>query len=71
VNPTLAVGGYPEVWTQIQGTLSGVAVPSTGCFAFRYFVTDGGPDGSNSNYIGVDTFVYAMIPVELQTFTIE
>jgi hypothetical protein len=71
VNPTLAVGGYPEVYTQFQGTLAGIAAPSTGCFAFRYFVTSGGPTGANSNYIGVDTFVYAPVPVELQTFTIE
>jgi hypothetical protein len=71
INPTLTVGGYPQVYTQFQGTLSGIAAPSTGCFAFRYFVTDGGPTGANSDYIGVDTFVYSPIPVELQTFTIE
>lgn len=71
VNPTLTLAGYPNVWTQFQGTLSGIAAPSTGCFAFRYFVTDGGPAGANSDYIGVDTFQYSPVPVELQTFTIE
>jgi hypothetical protein len=25
-------------------------------FAFRYYVTDGGPSGSNSDLIGIDTF---------------
>jgi hypothetical protein len=71
INPTLTLAGYPNVWTQFQGTLSGIAAPSTGCFAFRYFVTNGGPGGANSDYIGVDTFVYSPVPVELQTFTIE
>lgn len=71
VNPALTVAGYPNVYTQFQGTLAGIAAPSTGCFAFRYFVTNGGPTGANSDYIGVDTFVYAPVPVELQTFTIE
>lgn len=71
VNPTLTVAGYPNVWTQFQGTLSGITGAVNGCFAFRYFVTGGGPSGLNSDYIGVDTFQYSPIPVELQTFTIE
>ncbi len=71
VNPTLAVGGYPETWTSVAGTLSGIGGTATGCFAWRYFVTNGGPDGTNSNYIGVDTFAYGVVPVELQGFTIE
>ena len=71
VNPTLVVGGYPEIYTQFSGTLSGIAAPSTGCLAFRHFVTGCGPAGLNGNYIGVDTFVYSPVPVELQTFTIE
>ena len=71
VNPTLTVAGYPNIWTQFQGTLSGITGAVNGCFAFRYFVTGGGPGGLNSDYIGVDTFQYSPIPVELQTFTIE
>jgi hypothetical protein len=60
VNPALTVGGYPETWTRFQGTFSGLgSAPATGCFAFRYFVTNGGPTGGNSNYIGVDTFAFA------------
>lgn len=52
VNPTLAVGGYPEEWTKFTATgpWSG-----TGRFAFRYWVTSAGPVGVNSNYIGIDT----------------
>ncbi len=71
VNPTLAVGGYPEVWTQYTATIAGVAVPTQGRFAFRYYVTNGGPSGSNSNYIGVDLVEYGAVPVELQSFDVE
>ena len=49
--------GYPDVWTQYTITVSGVsATPVAMNFAFRYFVTSGGPAGDNSNYIGIDTF---------------
>ncbi len=58
VNPTLTVGGYPETWTQVTVTVSGLAAPVQGRFAFRYFVTSGGPSGDNSNIIGLDTLVY-------------
>jgi hypothetical protein len=56
INPTLAVGGYPETWTPYTIALNGLGDYQGGRLAFRYFVTDGGPSGSNSNYIGVDTF---------------
>jgi hypothetical protein len=57
VNPTLALGGYPEVWTEfVVGPLPGAG---SGRIAFRYYVTSGGPSGANSNYIGVDTVSYA------------
>jgi hypothetical protein len=58
VNPTLAVGGYPEVWTQYVITLTGITTATPGRLAFRYFVTGGGPSGANSNYIGVDTVTF-------------
>lgn len=58
INPTLAAGGYPEAWTQSTATISGLAGPTSGRFAFRYFVTNGGPSGANSNYIGIDTLAY-------------
>ena len=63
VNPTLATGGYPEDSTQYSGTLSGLpAGDSTGCFAFRYFVTEGGESNPNSTLIGVDEFAYSVRP---------
>jgi uncharacterized repeat protein (TIGR01451 family) len=55
INPTYAIGGYPESWTQYTVTISGVPSVVVGRLAFRYFVEDGGPAGDNSNYIGIDT----------------
>ena len=55
INPTYAAGGYPTVWTQYTITISGLSEPTTGRIAFRYFVEDGGPSGTNSDLIGVDT----------------
>ncbi len=56
VNPNLVVGGYPEVWTQYTIIITGLTGPTTCRIAFRYFVTNGGPSGTNSNYIGIDEF---------------
>ena len=59
INPTLlaGAGSYPDVWTEFTITVAGVsATPVAMNFAFRYFVTSGGPSGANSNYIGIDTF---------------
>jgi hypothetical protein len=57
VNPDLTVTGYPETWTQYSVTLSGLSGPTPAKFAFRYYVTNGGPAGSNSDYIGIDTLL--------------
>ncbi len=58
INEDLAGTGYPDSWTQYSVTLSGIGEDVDGRIAFRYFVTNGGPDGANSNYIGIDTFSY-------------
>jgi subtilisin family serine protease len=58
VNPDLLVGGYPEQWTQFELTLDGIGEATTGRLGFRYFVTDAGPFGFNSDYVGIDTFEY-------------
>ncbi|HQU81606.1 MAG TPA: choice-of-anchor J domain-containing protein [Pyrinomonadaceae bacterium] len=57
INPTYGTD-YPVTWTQFTVTISGLAGPTSGRIAFRYFVEDAGPDGANSNIIGIDTFVY-------------
>lgn len=67
INPTLqAVAGsggcgnpYPQTWTQYTITVSGVgSAPIAGRIAFRYWVTNGGETGANSNIIGIDEFSY-------------
>ena len=59
INPTLTTTGYPTSWTQFTVTVSGLAGNTTGRFAFRYFVTNGGPNGRNAFYIGIDTVNYS------------
>jgi len=54
IDPNLE-GNYPTDWTEFTVTVSGLAAPTSGRLAFRYFVTDAGPSGANSNYIGIDT----------------
>ncbi len=61
INPMYDVD-YPEVWTEFTITISGLAGPTSGRIAFRYFVEGGGPTGDNSNYIGIDTFSYTPSP---------
>jgi uncharacterized repeat protein (TIGR01451 family) len=55
INPTYSPTGYPGDWTLYDLTVSGLGAPTTGRLAFRYFVENGGPDGANSDYIGIDT----------------
>ncbi|HEY0977471.1 MAG TPA: putative Ig domain-containing protein, partial [Flavobacteriales bacterium] len=68
INPTLVTNVYPQVWTQYTITLSGLPAPTSGRMAFRYFVTNGGPVGSNSDYIGIDNVVYT--PYVCPTLTV-
>lgn len=63
INPDLTETGYPTAWTQYTATISGLTAPTSGRAAFRYFVTNGGAEGDNSDYIGVDTFEYVPVPV--------
>ena len=67
INPTLDAGGYPDTgWTKYDVTIH---VNGAGRIAFRYYVTDAGSEGTNSNYIGVDDFSYeAVLPVTLFNF---
>ena len=58
INPTLVTGVYPDAWTEFTVTISGLPGTTSGRFAFRYFVTNGGPAGANSDYIGIDDVSY-------------
>lgn len=61
INPTLVTGVYPQVWTQFTVTISGLGAATTGRVGFRYFVTNAGFSGANSDFIGIDTFEYAPV----------
>ncbi len=56
INPNLDLTSYPTTWTQYTATISGLTGPTEVEFAFRYYVTDGGTNGSNSDIIGIDSF---------------
>lgn len=52
-------GGFPETWCEFALTnAAGIPTTGSGHIGFRYFVTNGGPAGSNSDYIGIDTFSF-------------
>lgn len=56
VNPTQTLSGYPTSWTKYSYTITGFSGPTECKFAFRYFVTNGGANGTKSDIIGIDTF---------------
>ncbi|MCB1633679.1 MAG: choice-of-anchor J domain-containing protein [Xanthomonadales bacterium] len=49
INPTSTAGWAQTVINSFPGA------PAQGRLAFRYFVTNGGPNGANSDYIGIDS----------------
>jgi hypothetical protein len=59
INPSLAVGGYPESWSLVSAELSNPGIPLTGRFGLRYFVTD---NLTNANYIGIDSLTADAVP---------
>ena len=62
VNPTLIATSYPNAWTLYSATISGLTGPTSGRVALRYYVTDGGSLGTNSDYVGVDEFFAGASP---------
>ena len=56
INESLAVSGYPQVWTEYVIQIEGLSTPASGRVGLRYYVTQAGPTGTNSNYIGIDSF---------------
>ena len=61
INPTYSTTVYPEVWTQFTITISGLANPlHPVALAFRYFVEDGGPNGS-IQILGIDDGLYHLL----------
>ena len=62
INPGQDLFAYPEQWTQFTATISGLSGATNGALAFRYVVEDGGPDGPNSSFIGIDTLQVSSVP---------
>src|SRR5215212_6272672 len=58
INPNLSLHGYPESWKKYEFTIAGLSAPAKRRIAFRYYVTGGGPTGTNSNAIGIDLFKF-------------
>jgi hypothetical protein len=58
LNPNLSPSpypdGYPTTWTKFEFTIS--AIPQKHRIGFRYYVKNGGPDGTVSDEIGIDDF---------------
>jgi len=67
INPTLAVGGYPEGWTRVEFDASGLGPSVSGRVGFRYLVTD---TSVNGDYIGIDTFSQTPVPEPLTLMTL-
>ncbi len=67
INPTLTDDGYPRDWTPFDVTVTGLAAPTRGRFAFRHYVTDVGNiiGVNNGDYVGVDDVTYLVAPMQV------
>lgn len=70
INPGLTTTGYPAAWTNFSATITGLAGPTSGRFAFNYNVTNGGPSGANSDFIGIDLASYSAAVPEPTTWAL-
>jgi hypothetical protein len=59
INPDLLPSTYPEEWTQFTAS---IPAGGSGRIGFFYTVSDGGPFGDNSNYIGIDSVTVTAVP---------
>ena len=58
INPGLVLKDYPTKWTKYTIPIAGLNGLVNARFAFRYFVANGGPNGTNSDMIGIDQFQF-------------
>ncbi len=56
INPDLNTVDYPTDWTLFSYTVSGLSSATSCKIGFRYYVTNGGNLGLNSDYIAIDAF---------------
>ncbi|PBQ34639.1 hypothetical protein CNR22_23630 [Sphingobacteriaceae bacterium] len=60
LNANQAATGYPGFWISMTATLSGIATPTVGRLALRYYLTNAGASGTTGNFVGVDEFRYSL-----------
>ena len=58
INAGMTLAGYPINWTKYTLTLAGLTGTVNGRFAFRYYVPNSGPSGSNADMIGIDSVAF-------------
>jgi hypothetical protein len=59
INPGLAAGTYPTLWTRYVINFSGLTGVKKGRIAFRYYIpSDAGDSGNNADVIGVDSCAF-------------
>lgn len=58
INANMVLTDYPIDWTKYTLTLSGITGTTQGRFAFRYYVPNSGPSGSNADMIGIDSVAF-------------
>lgn len=59
INPSYTTSGYPSAWTQFTANVTGLAAPTSGRLAFRYFVDD---TTSRGDLVGLDSVAYTPVP---------
>lgn len=62
INPTLSNIAYPTTWTQYTYTVTGLAGPTSGRFAFHYDLPNAGLVATNGGRIAIDTVRYQAVP---------
>ena len=62
IDPGYVNNGYPTGWALFSINITGLSSSTTGRIAFRYFVENSGPNGVNSDYIGIDGFQFFCAP---------
>lgn len=62
INPNLDASGYPDDWSFYDLAIGGLSGATSGRLGFRYFVTDAGSLGANSNIVALDGYNVQAVP---------
>ncbi|MFZ4058418.1 MAG: choice-of-anchor J domain-containing protein [Ferruginibacter sp.] len=58
INPGYTLTDFPGDWTKYTVTIEGMPVARKTRVAFRYYVPNGGPGGTNGLGVGIDQFMF-------------